>query len=331
MKLSTNLLGYKFLAFRKNGKSYTVRFNRLVAATRNADFKQHLVVDHKDLQNDNDVPKNLRSVTIKDNNNNRKERTGKKIMAIDENGNITHYNDAKHAVSVLGNSYSVERIRACAGKNNNVEKAKYTSGGYIWKYLIKIEKYVCKPGEYFINLYGNFQGVDLPYEKYMVSNLGTFLNSEKGYAKNINYRGYPTVSFNVNGNTVSEYVHVLLALIFIPGRTEEKCFVNHLNEQIDIFKIENLQWSTVEENMQYSAYKFGIPVKKICMKTGEVVGAYDSSTDGAISCNGATATHIREVCKGEGKSAYGFHWQYIPIDEIPNYPELTINQRKLLK
>ena len=52
-------------------------------------------------------------------------------MAIGKYGVVTHYEDAKHAVKKLGNLYSIDRIRRCAVKNNNVENGQYKYGDYI--------------------------------------------------------------------------------------------------------------------------------------------------------------------------------------------------------
>ena len=330
MNMKADVRGYKNLKLRKNKKMFTIRFNRLVAATRNPDYRQDLVVDHKDVDKGNDIPENLRSVSVSENNYNRRPLKGKKIMAIGTDGTITHYDNVRHASSVLGNPYTVDRIRRCAVKNDNVENGKYTYGDYIWKYPVKLEKYVCKSGEYFVNLFGNFQGIELFYENYMISNFGTVINSEKGFAKKITDPDYPTVYFNVNGRSISELVHVLLALVFLPGRTEAKCHVNHLNEIHSDFRLENLQWDTREGNVKYSSYKQGIPVKKICMETGRVLDVYDSRTEAADSVQGSINA-IRNVCIGQRKDAYGFFWKDIPEEDIPNYPELTLNQRKLLR
>lgn len=328
LKLRRNFDGYLILSLYKNGKQKILRFGRVVAATRNVDFNPCLHVDHTDRRRDNDVPENLRSVTIRDNILNRVMKNGKNIMRIDTSGNITVYGNATEAALAMGGNYNKEAIQMCAWENNKLDNGKVKSGEYIWKYTEKYEKYKCKPGEYFVMLYGNFQGITLEYENYMASNFGTFLNIKKGYAMKFSNGQYPLIHFRKNGKNYVESVHVLLALLFVPGRTEESCFVNHLNEKKGDFKIENLQWCTLSENNKYSSYKKSLPVKKICMQTGKVISVHDSRVDGAKSCGKVDGGYINLVCKGEAYSAFEFFWQDIPFDEISNYPELTLNKRK---
>ena len=119
---------------------------------------------------------------------------------------------------------------------------------------------------------------------------------------------------------------------FVPGRTENKSFPNHLDENKTNFIAENLEWSTRSENNKYSAYKISIPVKKISIETGEVLAVFDSRVDAAKSLgkNSKSGSDISKVCNGDAKTAFGFYWENIPFDEFKNYPELTINKRKEL-
>ena len=190
--------------------------------------------------------------------------------------------------------------------------------------------YVAKPGEVFQQLGGNFQGVDINCPKYKISNLGNIVDIETGFPKSItnNEDEYPTT--NINSKQTS--IHIMVALIFVPGRTEENCFVNHKDENKNNFVATNLEWGSVSYNNKYSAYKTSIPVKKISMETGEVLGVFDSRVDAAKSLgkNSSAGSDIGKACSGEATHAFGFYWRDIPFEEIENYPELTINQRKAM-
>ena len=331
LKLMKDGNGYNFVSLHKNRKKINIRFNRLVAATRNLDYTQDLPVDHKNRIKDQDVPENLRSVSVSVNNKNRDVRIGKKVMQIDKNDNIIIHDNVTKAAENLGSPYVAHNIRNCACKNNLLENGKHTSGDFIWKYTEKYEKYIPKTDEYFIMLDGIFQGVLLEYENYMVSNFGTFINVEKGYAKKTyNSNNYPIINFYKNGIQYAESVHNILGLVFVPGRTNEKNVINHLDEIKGNFNLKNLEWSTNLDNILYSAYKQGIPVRKICIMTGNVISVHDSRLDGARSCGKENPSGVNIVCRGEGNTAYGFFWEDIPFDEIHKYPELTINKRKAL-
>jgi hypothetical protein len=333
MILQKDEAGYLIVKMIKNNKRIKIRFNRLVSATRNSDFKNYFVVDHFDRIRDNNLPENLKSISFKDNNTNRPYfKKGREIIQIDKNFNtISVFENSVEAVKLLGDKYSVKSIRKCAKKNDKEDEGTNMYNEYIWKYAEKKSIYISTLGEYFIMLFGNFQGVNLEFEKYMISNYGTIVNVKTGYSKKFLIpNGYPMIALRQNGKSKSEMVHVLLALVFVPGRTEEKCFVNHLNERKNIFDITNLQWVTLSENMKYSSYKTSKPVKKISLESGEILGVYDSRVEGAFSCGKTGNSEIGKVCNGEAKSACGYFWKNVEFDEIVNYPELTINKRKEL-
>ena len=247
-----------------------------------------------------------------------------KILEIHEN--------ATEAARKLGGNYTRDNISSCAFKNNKKENGNFTLGDYVWRYLVKKEQYICQPGEEFIMLFGVFQGIKLEYDNYMISNYGTVINIKNGYSKKIKNSNYPSVDLHKNNEITTIAVHILQALIFVPGRTEEKCYVNHLDEKKGLCRVDNLQWVTSSENTKYSVYKNSIPIKKISLETGEILGIYDSRVDGARSCgkNAEGGSHIGKVCNGETKQAFGFYWEDIPFKELDKYPQLTINKRKEL-
>jgi hypothetical protein len=315
----------------KRGRGITLRFARVVAATRNQDFDPSLYVDHINRIRKENNHDNLRSVTPKENNLNVTPfKIGRQIVQLDENLNIIEiHENAVAAARKLGGEYQNTNINECVYKNNKIEDGRCMSGNFIWRYLEKKEHYICKEGEHFQVLSGNFQGVVLNYDNYMISNYGTVINI-KGYSKKVSKLGYPTVQLSKHNVDTTLTVHVLVALVFVFGRTEEKCYVNHLDEKKDNPKADNLQWVTLSENVKYSTYKYSKPVKKISLETKEILAVFDSHVDGAISCgmNETRGGEIGKVCCGISEHAFGFYWQDIKFEELSNYPELTINKRK---
>ncbi len=335
MKLHTDLKGYKRINLRKTTNiSKLLLFHRVVAMTRKSDYSDDIWIDHINRIRGDCRPENLRNVTPKENSANYTPyRRGKEVLQIDpETGNvIATFGNSKMAVLELGSDFQKLLINKCALKNSKNDINRDTYKGFIWKYLIKKEKYICKPGEIFFIIFGNFQGLEIVCDNYMISNFGTIVNIKTGFAKCYTSDGYPAVKLSHKGVDISCYVHSLVAHIFVPGKTALRYRVNHLDENIYNYRADNLSWVTNKENAEYSAYKRGKPVKKICMNTSQVIGIFNSYEEGARSCG--KPNHgwcISKACSGEFSNAYGFNWKDVPLNEIPLYKELEINKRKEL-
>jgi hypothetical protein len=335
MKLRKDRKGYLTLQLRtKNKECLTFLYHRIVAATRNEDFDPNLFVDHIDHDIENFQHENLRSVTPKMNSQNLRPDIirGKRVIQIRNDGTLVEiHENSMEAAKKLGGRYVGHHISRCAWRNSIHEDKNYKSEEFIWKYELKREeKYVCKEGEIFKMLFGIFQGVSLEYENYMISNKGTIVNVTTGRSKCYNLQGYPFVTLSKGGIKKLYYVHRLVGLVFVDGRTEERHHLNHIDENIYNFDATNLEWVTASENMQHSAYKWSHPVKKICRETGNILGVYDSMTDGGRSCQRNKGGDIAKVVgkMNEKRHAYGFYWEYIEEHEIENYQELTVNIRK---
>ena len=52
-------------------------------------------------------------------------------------------------------------------------------------------------------------------------------------------------------------------------------------------------------------------VKQIDVKTGEVIQIFCSANEAARSLGKIKGNHITEVCKGKGKTAHGYKWEYV--------------------
>lgn len=67
-----------------------------------------------------------------------------------------------------------------------------------------------------------------------------------------NNKGYSSVYLRADGKTIRQSVHRLVAEAFIPN-PENKPFVNHKDFNSANNRVENLNWCTNKENIQYSA------------------------------------------------------------------------------
>lgn len=93
------------------------------------------------------------------------------------------------------------------------------------------------------------------YERYYkVSNLGRILSVRTGkiLKQNISRFGYSRIELNVNGTAKKHLVHRLVAFAFIP-EVKDKPHVNHLDNNRSHNIVENLEWCTVKENINYAS------------------------------------------------------------------------------
>ena len=170
----------------------------------------------------------------------------------------------------------------------------------------------------------------------------TKTNRKNYYVKNrilkwaINNKGYAYVDLRINGETHRQLVHRLVALTYIPNPKNLPC-VNHKDFNPLNNKVENLEWCTNAENIQYSARKGrydGMSKAKMAAVTApktylyHPVNQYDinrtyiqtfASTNAAAQylLQEGKLTNVRSgsgniiaVCKGRAHTCGGYKWQY---------------------
>lgn len=155
---------------------------------------------------------------------------------------------------------------------------------------------------------------------YQVSNLGRVKSveritregnhrSEKQMKLQKTKRGYLTVILTKEGNQKLHYVHRLVGIAFIPNPTGKEQ-INHINEQKEDNRVENLEWSTAKENMNWGtaidrrSKKLRKPV--ICIELGML---FDGLLE-AEKQTGAKRPNICKCLKGIRETAGGYHWKY---------------------
>ena len=112
--------------------------------------------------------------------------------------------------------------------------------------------------------------------------------------------GYHSVTLSKNGKKRTFKVHRIVAEVFIPN-PDGLPVVNHLDENPSNNSVDNLAWCTNRENIEYSQAK-----KVICLETGQVFDSVRKACEWAGIKGG-----IVECCKGKGKTAGGYHWEYV--------------------
>ena len=131
-----------------------------------------------------------------------------------------------------------------------------------------------------------------------------FLKSRK------NNEGYLHVDLYKDGKRKSYLIHRLVAEVYIPN-PENKTDVNHKNEIPTDNYVNNLEWTTHKENMNYGnrnakiAAKLSKPV--YCVELNKVF----PSTAEAGRQLGISNSHISKCCRGILKTCGGYHWNYL--------------------
>ena len=147
------------------------------------------------------------------------------------------------------------------------------------------------------------------YSKYQINNYGDIwskISQRKLKPFSSGKNGYLKITITAdNGKSKKEFIHRLVALAFLP-LDENKTIVNHkdgnkLNNYVD-----NLEWCTPEENNKHSARVLGtVHTKKCrCIETGRVFNTISEAEEILGIC------HVSDVCRGERKTAGGYHWEY---------------------
>lgn len=156
--------------------------------------------------------------------------------------------------------------------------------------------------------------------------LGHLRNSKK-LKKQVNNCGYEYVilsSKEEKHKTLT--VHRIVAKTFIPN-PEEKEDVNHIDGNKLNNNVNNLEWTTTQENI-IKRYEIGIDgnnYKRVSQfdKDGNLVGSFLSSYE-AERITGISRTHIGGCCRGERLTAGGYVWKF-EIEEPKKIEKLNTN------
>lgn len=124
---------------------------------------------------------------------------------------------------------------------------------------------------------------------YQVSNLGrikklrfinNICNKEKEQIKKLNKRNnYYTINLSKEGKRKNYQVHRLVAQEFIPRTKQEKNVINHKDYNTLNNCVDNLEWCTQKENVNYSKHKMKHRHKTNFSNTGEQYISYREKTN----------------------------------------------------
>lgn len=128
-------------------------------------------------------------------------------------------------------------------------------------------------------------------------------------------KGYNSVNFSKNGINHPIYIHFLVAKAFVNGY-KSGFQVNHIDENKNNNKADNLEWISGKENTNKSTLlkcyiaKTKKPVLQLS-KDGKLLCRFDSIRQAALF-TGVHKSHIKDVCRNRGgrKFAGGYRWRF---------------------
>lgn len=138
--------------------------------------------------------------------------------------------------------------------------------------------------------------------------------------ESINNDGYLRFSLFKNGKHKRYLAHRLVAKSFVanPNQYPE---INHINENIKDNCVENLEWCTHKQNINYGSRnkKVSLALKNNQNSAKRVqnidtLKIYDSLTK-AEKETGIDLSQISLCCKNKAKTAGGYHWRYVEKGE----------------
>lgn len=121
--------------------------------------------------------------------------------------------------------------------------------------------------------------------------------------------------FSLDGKPARKYVHQLVAVAFI-GEQPSGCQINHIDEDKSNNSVNNLEWVSASENVNYGTRnnrdaahknKAVIQMDPLSMK---IIHTYQSATC-AEKVTGIRRTHISACCLGNEQTAGGYAWSFV--------------------
>ena len=144
--------------------------------------------------------------------------------------------------------------------------------------------------------------------EYWITTKGKVINiKEDTFVAQYEMSNQTRVTIKYDGKIYSCGVARLVAEAFLPSpQPTDKLYVQHKDGNFRNNNVDNLQWMTRSEAGIYQCYCLGCRVKPVrCIETGvEYPSVSEASRQTGIS-------HIHQVCKGDRKTAGGYHWEYI--------------------
>ena len=142
--------------------------------------------------------------------------------------------------------------------------------------------------------------------KYFVSNLGNIKNYKGEVMKSSNDgRGYMKIDLHKDGKRKTHKVHRLVLSTF-KANPRNCSDVNHINEDPSDNRLNNLEWMTHKENINYGSRTEKCSKSVYCITNNTV---YASACEAARKLN-LNQSSITKCLKGKRKSTGGYQFKY---------------------
>lgn len=155
-------------------------------------------------------------------------------------------------------------------------------------------------------------------EFYQISSMGRIRNKKTQKilkpSKSGAYR-HIELKYGINKNCS---IHRLVAEAFIPNPFELKC-VNHIDENKENNKVENLEWCTYQYNRKYGKGSLARNSKIIQYDmAGNALKIWGSIKE-ASEKHGLNYQGISMCCRNKRKSCGGYMWSFANLEDVRRY------------
>lgn len=323
---------FSFYLKSDKGKNHKLRRARIIATIFIKNTHNLPQVDHINRERWDDRVENLKWVSVSENIKNRGEfkKRNKPILQYDTDGNIIkkfyNFNEVIDYLNKSNLTFSKNKL-----KNHIKEDKEFFNKtpiyGYIWVYLFKKkEKYIFKENEVGVSFKGIFEKDEIDFPEYKITNYGNIINKDGYKISSYVVNGYICSNLSKKRKTINLRIHKWVALFFVSGRTKERKWVNHIDENKLNPYYKNLEWVSPKENTLHSSYKFMKPVDQFDIKTGEFIQRFISVKE-ASKYIGCATDSIGNVCRMNKGSLYGYIWKFSDINS-PKAVNLDENLKK---
>lgn len=170
-------------------------------------------------------------------------------------------------------------------------------------------------GIYQVSNFGNVRSLD----RYGKGKHGKAFYKGKMFTPNTIKYGYKQVCLRKDGKYRMFLVHRLVAKAFIPN-PNNKPHINHIDRNTSNNSVDNLEWVTHKENMNYEPSKIvmsqsqlneKVKSKRVLQYTleGDLIKEWPSASEIKREL-GFERSCICRCCRGEFEQMYGYKWEY---------------------